>query len=157
MTHRFFLPSPHDTEIREQFFRDVKVLDFRDESTRGQWYGGTIVRVDDSTPVRNFGTDAIAYWPGTNVPIDQLIIDVQTDDGIGRLFFRHENMFDEYGRPKLGTKYRALVEALEAADHASQLPALGAQLWVRWTDIINGRPRLAARKLWEVKYGDEGL
>jgi hypothetical protein len=128
---------------------DVRIINFRDESTCNQWHGGTIIYVDDSAYVRNFVTDTIACWPDTSIPIDQLIIDVQTDNGVGRLFFRHESMLDEYGQPKLGTKYRALVEALESADHAGRLPMVGAQLWVRWTNITpNGR------KLWEVRYED---
>jgi hypothetical protein len=158
MTHKFFEPSPFDKLIMSKQVKTHPVSEDFNPHTQNIWVGGTIVNVDDSTYVVHPYSKDDMCWPETGEKIDQLIIDVQPDDGgpVIRFFFRHDNMYGADGRKREGTRYNALLDALERADMAGQLPRKGDRLFMRWTHMcpehIRELTRTVRRKMWEITY-----
>lgn len=128
---------------------------FNSNNMQNVWVGGTIVNVDDTTSFRTIDRE-IMCWPENGEPIDQLIIDVETDDGtIIRFFIRHENVYNFDGTIRNGTKYRELMCALDKAKLINQLPREGDLLFMRWTsttDQYTSSGKKVPRKIWEVRY-----
>jgi hypothetical protein len=171
LTHPFFQPSPHDQAVLWRTGKaprpSVRSLHFRDHP-RDVWAGGTIITVDDTTFALEFGTNAVAMWPNTGIPIRQLLIDVQTndrdlhnrsDDGLRRVWIRQEDVYYPNGSLRPGTKYGEFLLAMATAGIPGQLPEVGGQLWMRWVGVISERLHAVSqqaikgdRKMWEVRY-----
>lgn len=167
--HRFFTPSPSDQHVLAQHYCErlrIHVVSFRSIPC-GLWVGGEIINVDDTTLARDLVNRSPMFWPdtgtgaGTGVPIQQLLIDVQTDEqdpadfrdtGVRRFFIKQDNLYYPDGADKPGTPYRALVEELTRTSGLDALPCVGGQWWMRWTGEIHDNPRFSPRKRYEARY-----
>lgn len=153
--HKFFQPSPHDQKVIMRRDRRYVIENFNSVDTQNIWVGGMIVNVDDTTPLKVFHTGEVMCWPENGKPIDQLIIDIETDDGtVIRFYIKHDNVYDCQGDIQESTRYWQLLHALDKAKLFNQLPRTGDLLFMRWTGREKGPGwnRTGYRKIWEIRY-----
>ena len=147
MPHRFFDPALGDTLKHNK----IILFPFHDPTSEGVWHGGAVVEIDATHHIIDCLTKTIKCWPNTTIPILLLIFYVMHNDERRSLWIPKDRLYTDTGSPYLGTRYRALCEAMQAAGVPGELPSIGDELYMRWNGVADFAPRRHPRKLWEMK------
>lgn len=148
MPHRFFDPVPEDAPRRKT---KALAFSFHDLASESVWLGGGVVEIDDTRFVIDIPSKEVKTWPGTRIPIPMLVFYVMADRKERTLWVPKDRLYTNEGLPYLGTRYRALRDAMQATGRPEELPSIGDELWMRWIGVVDSGFGRHPRKLWEMK------